>query len=101
MGLIVGIDATNLRSGGGVTHLVELLNATELANHGIKKIVIWGGDQTLQKLPSRAWLEKISPEALNQGLVKRIIWQHLSLSSAARTALCDVLFVPTYRCVVD
>ena len=94
MGLIVGIDATNLRGGGGVTHLVELLNAAELANHGIRKIVIWGGEQTLQKLPSRAWLEKISPEGLNQGLVKRIIWQRLSLSSAARTALCDVLFVP-------
>ena len=94
MGLIVGIDATNLRGGGGVTHLVELLTAAELSNHDIRKIVVWGGEQTLQKLPSRPWLEKISPEALNQGLVKRIIWQRFSLSKAARLALCDVLFVP-------
>ncbi|MAI14638.1 MAG: hypothetical protein CMM15_11505 [Rhodospirillaceae bacterium] len=94
MGLIVGIDATNLRGGGGVTHLVELLNAVELASHGIRKIVIWGGEQTLKKLPSRSWLEKISPEALNQGLVKRTFWQRLALSSAVRNALCDVLFVP-------
>ena len=74
MGLILGIDATNLRGGGGITHLVELLKAAEPSNHGIKKIVIWGGAQTLDKLPSRIWLEKISPKALNQGLVKRIIW---------------------------
>ena len=37
-GVIVGIDATNLRGGGGMTHLVELLTAVVPANHGITKI---------------------------------------------------------------
>ena len=93
-GLIVGIDATNLRGGGGITHLVELLTAVVPANHGITKIIIWGGEQTLYKLPRLAWLEKISPIALNKGLVARIMWQRFSLTRAARVALCDVLFVP-------
>lgn len=93
-GVIVGIDATNLRDGGGLTHIVELLNAVVPANHGITKIVIWGGEQTLCKLPGYAWLKKISPIALNKGLVARTMWQRFSLTRAARVELCDVLFVP-------
>jgi len=93
-GLVVGIDATNLRGGGGITHLVELLTAVIPADYGITKIVIWGGRDTLTKLPEREWLEKVSPNALNLGLYRRIIWQRFSLSVAARAALCDVLFVP-------
>ena len=38
--LIIGIDAANLRSGGGVTHIVELLSAAELTNHGIKQCLV-------------------------------------------------------------
>jgi glycosyltransferase involved in cell wall biosynthesis len=93
-GLVVGIDATNLRGGGGVTHLIELVISAVPASHGITKIVIWGGETTLAKLPDRAWLEKVSPAALNQGLLARTLWQRFSLSRMARAARCDVLFVP-------
>ena len=93
-GLIIGIDATNLRGGGGVTHLLELLNVAEPANHGIAKIIIWGGKQTLQGLPEFLWLEKISPSMLNRGLLFRIFWQRFLLSMAARKMRCNVLFIP-------
>jgi glycosyltransferase involved in cell wall biosynthesis len=93
-GLVVGIDATNLRSGGGVTHLIELLAVIEPEKHGIYKVMVWGGAQTLAKLPERSWLEKINPCALNRGLLRRIWWQRFSLSRAAFTAGCNVLFVP-------
>ena len=33
-GMRLGIDATNIRSGGGVTHRVELLRATDPSAHG-------------------------------------------------------------------
>lgn len=92
--LVVGIDATNLRGGGGVTHLIELLTATVPEKHGIGRVVVWGGEQTLAKLPDRSWLEKINPAALNRGLLRRTWWQRFSLSRAAQVAQCDVLFVP-------
>lgn len=91
---IIGIDAANLRRGGGVTHLVELLTAAEPSAHGVAKVIIWGGAQTLAKLPDRAWLEKINPPRLNGGLLARMLWQRFSLSRAALKAQCDVLFVP-------
>jgi glycosyltransferase involved in cell wall biosynthesis len=92
--LIIGIDATNLRGGGGVTHIVELLTAAQPTTHGITKVIIWGGAQTLAQLPDRVWLEKVNPSALNGGLFARTLWQRFALTGTARTVQCDVLFVP-------
>ena len=92
--LIIGIDATNIRGGGGVTHLVELLHAVQPQQLGIKKAVIWGGDKTTSRLPSRPWLLATNPKMLNKGVLSRIIWQLFSLSRSVRRQHCDVLFVP-------
>jgi len=92
--MTIGIDATNLRGGGGVTHLVELLRVAQPKLHGIERVVVWGGTCTLQLLDERPWLAKITPQALDKGLFERTLWQRYSLSQAARDAGCDVLFVP-------
>ena len=92
--LILGIDITNLRGGGGVTHIIELLTAANPFAHGFSKIIVWGGSQTLNKLPQREWLKKVNPPALDKGLLARSLWQRFSLSAAAHAENCDVLFVP-------
>ncbi|MBT3235647.1 MAG: glycosyltransferase family 4 protein [Bdellovibrionales bacterium] len=94
MGLVIGIDATNLRGGGGVTHLVELLTAAEPSCHNISKIIVWGGQKTLSKIPERSWLQKVSPYFLNKGLIARTFWQWLLLSRAVSEYNCHILFVP-------
>lgn len=91
---VVGIDAANLRQGGGVTHLVELLRAAVPAEHGISKVVVWGGSKTLATLEDRPWLEKRNPPELDQGLFHRMRWQRFQLSNAAEVSGCDLLFVP-------
>jgi glycosyltransferase involved in cell wall biosynthesis len=92
--LSVGIDATNLRRGGGVTHLVELLRAARPEDQGIERVVIWGGSETLNAVDDRPWLDKQCQTALDKGLLHRSIWQRYRLSQSARDAGCDVLFVP-------
>ena len=92
--LIVGIDATNLRGGGGVTHLVELLRAAHPAKWGIVRVVVWGSSPTLKSLEDRLWLVKRNSPALDKGLLQRTLWQRYRLSQAARDEGCDVLFVP-------
>ena len=92
--LTIGIDAANLRGGGGVTHLVELLRATEPGMVGIRRVVVWGGTLILKALDNRPWLEKRNPPALNKGFLWRSGWQFSCLSKAARDEGCDVLFVP-------
>ena len=49
----IGIDASNLRAGGGVTHLMELLRAAQPAEHDIDHIVVWGGKPTLKALEAQ------------------------------------------------
>jgi glycosyltransferase involved in cell wall biosynthesis len=94
MPLTIGIDAANLRGGGGVTHLIELLRSAQPNNFGIDRVVVWGGQATLNKLADHSWLEKRNPSALDKGLLQRSLWQRYSLTKAAREAGCDVLFVP-------
>lgn len=94
MNWIVGIDATNIRSGGGVTHLLELLRAAQPAALGIARIVVWSNWTTLQALVDQPWLTKRSPSALNGSLIQRMLWQRFRLSQSAHDEGCDVLFVP-------
>ena len=91
---IIGIDASNIRSGGGLTHLIELLSAAQPHLHAIERVVVWGGRITLNGLQNKPWLIKHNPPELNQSLLRRTIWQRFCLSSAARMEGCDVLFVP-------
>ena len=89
----VAIDASNIRAGGGVTHLVECLGAYEPAQHDIGRVVVFGGAETLSRLPVRSWLDKKVPEHLKRGALSRFWWRQWSLTDdVARSA--DILLVP-------
>jgi glycosyltransferase involved in cell wall biosynthesis len=92
--MILGIDASNIRAGGGVTHMVELLRAAEPEKYGFGKVVVWSGRNTLAKLDDKPWLIKNNPPELNKGLIRRTLWQKQKLPRAARSAQCDLVFVP-------
>ena len=91
---VLGIDATNIRGGGGVTHLFELLRSVNLADTEFDRVVVWGGSSLLSLLEDRVWLIKRNPAALDKGLVKRILWQRYHLTRAAYDEGCSLLFVP-------
>ena len=90
----IGIDGANIRLGGGVTHLLELLSAIDAQQMQVDKIYLWAGKQTLAQMPERDWLIKVNPPSLDGGIWRRIWWQVWSLSGAAKKAQCDVLLVP-------
>lgn len=90
----LGIDASNLRAGGGVTHLVELLHAADPPAHGFSQVIVWSGQATLSMIEDRPWLVKRHQSLLDKSLPHRIFWQFFRLSMLAREARCNVLFVP-------
>lgn len=92
--MIIGIDASNIRAGGGLTHLAELLRNADPLRHGITKIIVWGGADTLGNLEPRFWLVKSHEAALDRRLAVRLLWKRFRLSTLARAAGCDLLFVP-------
>lgn len=88
------IDASNLRAGGGVTHLVELLRAANPIEHGFSRVIVWSGQATLSRMEDRSWLVKSRQPLLDKSLPHRTFWQLFRLSMLAREAICNVLFVP-------
>lgn len=90
---VVAIDASNIRAGGGVTHLVELLGALVPEEVGIQRVVVYGGEETLSRLATRPWLQKCSPPELAGGTLSRFWWRQARLSKEVH-AVADVLLVP-------
>jgi glycosyltransferase involved in cell wall biosynthesis len=91
---ILGIDASNIRKGGGVTHLVELLKNSEPEKYGFSKVIVWSNRATLKKIHDRKWLVKSYDEWANKSLLTRAYWQRFRLKKVAKSFGCDLLFVP-------
>lgn len=92
--MYLGIDASNIRAGGGVTHLVELLKAAKPDVHGFDKVFLWSGTPTLDQIEPRPWLEKVHDPQLDSSLLVRGHWQRFMLDRLVRQANCGLLFVP-------
>jgi glycosyltransferase involved in cell wall biosynthesis len=91
---ILGIDASNIRLWGGVTHLVELLRVATPQAHGFEKVVVWGSTATLDQLQEQDWLQKVPVPLLDKALPYRVFWQRFRLRKLVIQAGCDLLFVP-------
>jgi glycosyltransferase involved in cell wall biosynthesis len=91
--VIVGIDASNVRAGGGVTHLTNVLANLTPEDFGIRRVIVWGNRPLLDRLPDVDWLEKIHDSWLDRAIPYRLWWQWFRLPALARRR-CDVLFSP-------
>lgn len=92
--MILGIDATNIRSGGGLTHLKEILFAVDINTLPFKRIIVWSNQKTLNELPDAEWLLKKTHPWLNKSNVFSFLYQILLLSKSAKMNKCNLLFVP-------
>lgn len=95
--LRIGIDATNVGGGGGVTHLIEILkhlNSDGLPQE-IQKITIFSGKRVLDLIPDHpGLLEKVTFKNLNQGIFHRVFFQLFQFDAEIEKR-CDVLFSVT------
>ncbi len=91
--LRIGVDAMNIRRGGSVTHLVELLKAANPIAHGISEVIVWTIPQTAPLLPKRSWLNVVVDEVSHKSLLNWIAWQRTFLSMKS-SHHCDLLFIP-------
>lgn len=58
--MILEIEASNIRAGGGLKHLTELISNIENQENGFNKVIVWANTHTLAKLPEMEWLIKKS-----------------------------------------
>lgn len=92
--MILGIDASNIRGGGGVTHLLELLKSANPNQYGFEKVILWSGKLTLDRIENRDWLIKVEEPMLNKSLIHRVFWQKFILDKKAKENNCSLLFIP-------
>lgn len=94
VGIHLGIDATNIRQGGGITHLSQLLQAGDPIAAGIGRVTVLANQATAAALPVRPWLSKVSSPWMDASLPRRMLGQQFQLPRAIKAAGCDVLFSP-------
>lgn len=88
------IDASNLRLGGGLTHLVELLGNADAPAHGFEQVIVWSAPATLSLIAERPWLTKATEPILEANPVRRAFWQRRRLGHLALRDHCDLIFAP-------
>jgi glycosyltransferase involved in cell wall biosynthesis len=100
------IDATNLRDGGGVTHLTQILNVIDESNISFQSIIILGCKRTLSLIDEKSYIKKVNKAAFEQNYIIRIIWLFTRFDIFLRQVEADLLFAPggiffsTFRPVV-
>jgi glycosyltransferase involved in cell wall biosynthesis len=92
--MIVGIDASNIRSGGGITHLVNLLKYIDIVNNNVNQIVVWSCNNTIQQIYKHPKVKTVHVPILDYNLIFRMIWQRWILPSQILKNNCDILFSP-------
>lgn len=92
--MIIAIDASNIRSGGGLTHLKHILEDAKPEHYNIQKIIIWSNEKTLKQLPDYKWLQKENSQWLNKSFIHAFIFQAVFLSRLLLKYNVSVLFVP-------
>ena len=93
-GIHIGIDASNIRQGGGVTHLVEILNSVSPESSGVLKVTLWASKLIVPRLPSYPWLIIRTPFWIDCSLPIRLIGQHIFLGFDMFRSSCCILFSP-------
>lgn len=96
--MLIGIDAVNIKTGGGLVHLVELLKGLDPTIYGIRNVVIWGAKSTLDCIDCRSWLKK--KVIHKSGKLHYLFWVVYKYPQEVLKERCDLLFVPGGICFV-
>ena len=89
----IGIAASNIGGGGGLTHLKEILENYDYKyfDRKINKIIVFSSTSILESLPENSIIEKITFPEFNSSLLNRVIFQ-LTKYDKEIASRCDLLF---------
>ena len=91
--MIIGIDATNVKSDGGIVHLFELVNNFKFNNSKIRKLIIWGNSKSLKNIKNNSRIDKIQVDYFSSSSLFIILWQLIFLPGELKKYKCDTLYV--------
>ena len=94
MGIVLDIDAVNIRGGGGLTHLSQLLYACNIEESPVDRVRVWASKTTNDQLPDLPWIEKKTLPWMEAGLISRTLGQHFKLPLLIKSYGSNALFSP-------
>ena len=88
----IAVDASRVRSGGGVAHLIGILNIEQIDIFNIQEIHVWSYKELLDQIPDKPWLIKHRPQVTEQSIFKQLYWQATALEKEIKDTGCQILF---------
>ncbi len=90
--LIVGVDACRCRSGGGIDHLIGIIENFDPSKCKIDELHVWTYEDLANRLPDEPWLFKHCPKDLDANLIRQLWWQYRILPKELKSIHCSILF---------
>lgn len=88
------IDATNLRDGGGVTHLTKILNFSHLSENSFTEVLVLGSKGLLTKIHDKPHIIKVHKKIFEKNFLLRSLWLFIYFDIFLKQSKADILFSP-------
>lgn len=92
--MIIAIDLHNIRDGGGVNYIRNLLAEASPVLDGFTAVHLIGAPRLLDAYPDRPWIVKHGFAALDGSLPHRLAFTCTRLPALLRYIGCDILYSP-------
>ncbi len=89
--MIVAVDGSRIRSGGGIAHLKGMINSYDPTSLGYKKVFLWAIRDVIDSIPEYSWLIKIPFEYDNSNILIQLYWQRFILPKLCISYKVDLL----------
>jgi glycosyltransferase involved in cell wall biosynthesis len=83
--MVLVIDASNIQTGGGLHHLVELLYNGNPPGSGFERVIVCAPSETLKRIEERPWLEKSRHSLLDKSYFSRWRWRRAVLPGIVKS----------------
>jgi glycosyltransferase involved in cell wall biosynthesis len=88
---IIGINASRTRSGGGVVHLLRILENYSFELHEFQSIHIWGFSEVLNSIPNNPSFVIHQAYGKNRSIIFQLFWEKFILPKELKKHKCDLL----------
>ena len=89
--MIIGFNATNILSPGGILHLQNILGHADPSKDNFSKVILWAPEKIIKNLPKKNWLELRNENELGKNIAQRF-FGFLYKSNKLKKIDCDILF---------
>ncbi|WP_440679464.1 glycosyltransferase [Candidatus Pelagibacter sp. HIMB1517] len=85
-------EATNIKEGGALSHLINLVEAADPKKNNFKKIIILSSKKTLSLIPKNKHILKIENKVANKHYFIRFLWQIFFLKKILKKHNVNLIF---------